>query len=276
MSDEAEEEVAESLIKASEEEEHDLPVDDVPSQEEEEKEVANAISQEESSDAKEKGGGPNEEERQEVPVPGQEPASSQPSSTLFSFLKQISQEKNEEAETPVNAPVGEEILETPVLEDLESVSPIDVALEGKSIPSRFREILEGKDSLDGAFFAMCKNESDKFLLSCSALIDKALLLVASTGKDKMFTIAKYSLTFVIASRSDDELSRYDRKENIGAMMYMEKKNAWNSLTLFYDKAGALLRAQESTIRQEDYSPLEWRYAVNIGKRILAKRKGQRI
>ena len=191
-------------------------------------------------------------------------------------------EKSEpEAGTEQAAPVAAEAdaedasIDAPLLEDLVSASPIDVALGGKQIPARLREILEKQGLTDGAFFTLCKEGSDKLLDASCALIDKALLAQSQDGKDKMFTISKYALTFVIASRSDDELSRYDRKENIGAMMYVDGKDSWNSITLFYDKEGELRGVDTQTIKQADYSQLEWKYATNIGERIIARRKQQK-
>ena len=186
-------------------------------------------------------------------------------------------EKPEPETTPVATEADDEDsnLDAPLLEDLVSASPIDVALGGKQIPARLREILEKQGLTDGAFFTMCKEGSDKLLDASCALIDKALMAQSQDGKDKMFTISKYALTFVIASRSDDELSRYDRKENIGAMMYVDGKDAWNSITLFYDKEGELRGVDTQTIKQSDYSQLEWKYATNIGERIIARRKQQK-
>ena len=186
-------------------------------------------------------------------------------------------EKPEPETTPVATETDDEDLnlDAPLLEDLVSASPIDVALGGKQIPARLREILEKQGLTDGAFFTMCKEGSDKLLDASCALIDKALMAQSQDGKDKMFTISKYALTFVIASRSDDELSRYDRKENIGAMMYVDGKDAWNSITLFYDKEGVLRGVDTQTIKQSDYSQLEWKYATNIGERIIARRKQQK-
>ena len=186
-------------------------------------------------------------------------------------------EKPEPETTPVATETDDEDsnLDAPLLEDLVSASPIDVALGGKQIPARLREILEKQGLTDGAFFTMCKEGSDKLLDASCALIDKALMAQSQDGKDKMFTISKYALTFVIASRSDDELSRYDRKENIGAMMYVDGKDAWNSITLFYDKEGELRGVDTQTIKQSDYSQLEWKYATNIGERIIARRKQQK-
>lgn len=186
-------------------------------------------------------------------------------------------EKPEPETTPVATEADDEDsnLDAPLLEDLVSASPIDVALGGKQIPARLRVILEKQGLTDGAFFTMCKEGSDKLLDASCALIDKALMAQSQDGKDKMFTISKYALTFVIASRSDDELSRYDRKENIGAMMYVDGKDAWNSITLFYDKEGELRGVDTQTIKQSDYSQLEWKYATNIGERIIARRKQQK-
>ena len=196
-----------------------------------------------------------------------EPEGEQPSFAEVSAKPDVSESKDAEDE--------DEGIDAPLLEDLVSASPIDVALGGKQIPARFREILEKLGSTQGAFFAMCKEGSDKLLEASSGLIDKALVAQSQDGKDKMFTISKFSLTFVIASRMDDELSRYDRKENIGAMMYVDGKDCWNSITLFYDKKGELVNTDTQVIRQADYSPLEWKYAINIGQRIIARRQQQR-
>jgi len=227
-----------------------------------------------------------EEEAQPVPEPVSEPqVADEASASSCEKTEELQPEqsgpapveKPEPETTPVATETDDEDsnLDAPLLEDLVSASPIDVALGGKQIPARLREILEKQGLTDGAFFTMCKEGSDKLLDASCALIDKALMAQSQDGKDKMFTISKYALTFVIASRSDDELSRYDRKENIGAMMYVDGKDAWNSITLFYDKEGELRGVDTQTIKQSDYSQLEWKYATNIGERIIARRKQQK-
>lgn len=177
----------------------------------------------------------------------------------------------QEPEPAVEA-VAAEDEEVPELEDLVEMTPVERALEGRTIPARLAAITEKLGRTDGALITLCKEGSDALLNASDDLIGKALSVQKQDGKDKMFTLDKYSLTFIVAAHGDDELGRYDRKENIGAQMFMSGKDAWNSVTLFYDEKGDLVDAKEAETSRSDYSALEWKYACGIGQRLLARRK----
>jgi hypothetical protein len=55
-------------------------------------------------------------------------------------------------------------------------------------------------------------------------------------------------------------------------MYMQNKTIWNVLYLEYNMSGKLLEAEEQVIRYEDFSQADWKYSVNLGDRILEKKR----
>ncbi len=68
------------------------------------------------------------------------------------------------------------------------------------------------------------------------------------------------------------LRALDRRNNVGAIMYAQGKTVWNVLYLGYTHAGTLYHAEEKTIKFEDFSQSDWKYVVNLGERILEKKR----
>jgi hypothetical protein len=162
--------------------------------------------------------------------------------------------------------------ETLVEETPKEPEVVDALLDGKQIPSRLRDALVMLKTHEGRFFTWCK-EGDPSLLSASAsLIDKALDAQRMDGKDKMFTISPFGLTVILSAGRDDQVSTFDRRANIGAIMYADKKDDWGCVTLEYDREGHLIKASEEEIKRQSYSAGDWKYVSTIGERLLAKRK----
>jgi len=159
----------------------------------------------------------------------------------------------------------------PVLEDVVT-SVVGGALDGKDVPAHLREILEFTQKVDGPFFTMCKQGDEQLLSASDGLIMKAQDAQHIDGKDKMFTLGQFGLTVILSAGRDDQMSRFDRRANIGAIMYAEGKDSWGCLTLDYDKNGKLRRANEEIINRKSYSASDWKYVTNIGERLLARRK----
>ena len=179
------------------------------------------------------------------------------------------------AETPYEEPVAKTpAQELPELEDLVTSSPSLVALEGKSLPLQFEAILEKLNVTKGAFFDLCKKGDEKLLNASSALIDKALLAQQSDGKEKLFTITQFGLTVILSTGRDDQLSQFDWKANIGAIMYAENKESWTGLILSYAVDKTLKNAYESLIDKKDYSSADWKYCIGLGNRLLERRRGK--
>ena len=55
-------------------------------------------------------------------------------------------------------------------------------------------------------------------------------------------------------------------------MYTQGKTVWNVLYLGYTHAVTLYHAEEKTIKFEDFSQSDWKYVVNLGERILEKKR----
>ena len=105
----------------------------------------------------------------------------------------------------------------PVLEDVVT-SVVGGALDGKDVPAHLREILEFTQKVDGPFFTMCKQGDEQLLSASDGLIMKAQDAQHIDGKDKMFTLGQFGLTVILSAGRDDQMSRFDRRANIGAIM----------------------------------------------------------
>lgn len=68
------------------------------------------------------------------------------------------------------------------------------------------------------------------------------------------------------------LRSWDRKNNVAAIMYSQGKTSWEALYLSYSLSGMLIQAEEKSILYEDFSHTDWKYVVNLGERILERKK----
>jgi len=67
---------------------------------------------------------------------------------------------------------------------------------------------------------------------------------------------------------------WDRRNNIGAIMYTQGKSKWQVLYLSYNHSGYLTKAEEKTLRQEDFSQSDWKYVMNLAQRILERKRSR--
>jgi len=144
-----------------------------------------------------------------------------------------------------------------------------------NLPSTLKEILERLSpewETENPFVSFCKQAEPQLLMGTAGLIEQARQSQLSDKKDKMFTIPGFDITVFLMAEKGDALRAWDRKENIGAIMYMQNKTTWNVLYLGYNVSGKLLQAEEQAIRYEDFSQSDWKYAVNLGDRILEKKR----
>ena len=142
-----------------------------------------------------------------------------------------------------------------------------------SLPKRLRDIL-GKleEKGENVFFDFCKTAEESLLKATSALIEQARQAQLSDNKDKMFTIPGFDLTVVLITGRSDMLRSWDRKNNVAAIMYSQGKTSWEALYLSYSLSGMLIQAEEKSILYEDFSHTDWKYVVNLGERILERKK----
>jgi hypothetical protein len=146
---------------------------------------------------------------------------------------------------------------------------------GGNLPSTLREILERLNpawETENPFASFCEHAEPQLLMGTAGLIEQARQAQLSDKTDKMFTIPGYDITVVLMVEKGDVLRAWDRKKHIGAIMYMQNKTIWNVLYLEYNMSGKLLEAEEQVIRYEDFSQADWKYSVNLGDRILEKKR----
>ena len=146
---------------------------------------------------------------------------------------------------------------------------------GGNLPSTLRDILERLNpewESENPFVSFCEKADPQLLMGTAGLIEQARQSQLSDKKDKMFTIPGYDITVVLMAEKGDVLRAWDRKKHIGAIMYMQNKTIWNVLYLEYNMSGKLLEAEEQVIRYEDFSQADWKYSVNLGDRILEKKR----
>ncbi|MDD3057242.1 MAG: hypothetical protein PHO72_02930, partial [Sphaerochaeta sp.] len=152
------------------------------------------------------------------------------------------------------------------------VLEMESSLEG-NLPSTIREILgKLKEKEENTFFDFCKTADPQVLMGTASLIEQARQIQQSDGKDKMFTIPGINLTVVLMAGKGDMLRAWDRKNNVGAIMYTQGQKTWKVLYLGYTASGSLYHAEEKTLKYEDFSQADWKYVVNLGERILEKKR----
>ncbi|MFA6774631.1 MAG: hypothetical protein WCR76_00015 [Sphaerochaetaceae bacterium] len=198
------------------------------------------------------------------PVEDAKPSEEEETPNVDDVMPEIPEERKE-AEPLPDPPKSEDGMQG-------KPSAIDVALEGKTVPFRMKEILGMLDRIDGRFFLMCKEGDARLLSATAGLIDRALEAQRTDGKDKLFTIGQFELTVILSAGRDDQVSLFDRKANIGAILYADKKDSWDCVTLEYGQAGILLKAKEEEIQRKSFSTGDWKYISTIGERLLEKRK----
>jgi hypothetical protein len=174
------------------------------------------------------------------------------------------------AKTGANTPqtVEKESITPPVIQLQEMESSFD-----GSLPSTIKEILgKLKDNTANVFFEFCKTAESQMLMGTSSLIEQARQAQMADNKDKMFTIPGIDLTVVLMAGKGDMLRAWDRKNNIGAIMYAQGKQVWNALYLGYTPSGSLYHAEEKAIRADEFSSSDWKYVINLGERILERKR----
>jgi hypothetical protein len=152
------------------------------------------------------------------------------------------------------------------------VQEMETTLEG-NLPSTIREILgKLKEKEENIFFDFCKTADSQVLMGTASLIEQARQVQQGDGKDKMFTIPGINLTVVLMAGKGDMLRAWDRKNNVGAIMYTQGQKTWKVLYLGYTPSGGLYHAEEKTLKYEDFSQADWKYVVNLGERILERKR----
>ncbi len=106
----------------------------------------------------------------------------------------------------------------------------------------------------------------------SDIINSALQVCVKDGRDKMFTIPDSKISVVVYKDSKDPMLQMQRRQNVGAMMYLNQTDTWDALELPVNENGALMAPSFSTISKHSFTDWQWRIVENIGMRILERRK----
>ena len=106
----------------------------------------------------------------------------------------------------------------------------------------------------------------------SDIIDSALQACVKDGRDKMFTIPDTKISVVVYKDSKDPMLQMQRRQNVGAMMYLNQTDSWDALELPVNENGALLTPSYTTITKHSFTDWQWRIVENIGQKILERRK----
>jgi hypothetical protein len=160
-----------------------------------------------------------------------------------------------------------------VEEENDKMDKIDIDAARTALPKKIQEILDKIEDVENSTFLRITEEGDMELLQgMASVIDQIRLVQVSDGKDKMFNIPNKDMTVVLTIGQDDLLRNWDRKNNIGAIMYTNEKDSWRALTLKYSKSGKLLVAREVEITKDDFEPVDWKFVVSTGQRFLDQKK----
>lgn len=142
-----------------------------------------------------------------------------------------------------------------------------------TLPPTIAEILIHLPAIEGSAFAsFVKEENGNLIAETASLIDQAKQVQRLDGRDKMFSVPGLDLTVVVADGRGDAMSAWNRRNSVGAMMYLQKKPHWSMLQLEYDRGGNLTGVDERIISAKEFSASDWKYVANLAERIMEKRR----
>ena len=142
-----------------------------------------------------------------------------------------------------------------------------------SLHPTIAQIVAHLREIEGSVFAAFARSGDAALLMQTAtLIDEAKRAQALDKRDKMFSVPGLDLTIVVAGGRGDAMNDWDRRNSVGALMYLQKKPHWSMLELLYDANGALVGAEERIISAKEFSTSDWKYVASLAQRILERRR----
>jgi len=180
------------------------------------------------------------------------------SGRYFSFVTKFSLNriKSKLSEPQIEIPASYEVQEEPPL---------------KEEPSQTFPLLS---SILGAF--QKPNPVTQYIANCSeqqkselsAIIEKALLASNENEKDKIFTIPETTISVCIFRNTKDPMLDIQRKENLGAIMVANERDSWDSLELYVNSLGNVVRTNYCKITKSSFSDWEWKIVEKLGKKIL--------
>lgn len=176
-----------------------------------------------------------------------------------------------EAEPEPAAPIQDELVPEEQAEEI-SQEPEPAPAEPDVLPL-LEHILKFSPSRNNPitiYLMGCQFQKQKELVNVIERARKSWLI---DGKDKMFAIPETEISVAIFSATQDPMVNIQRRENIGAVMYSQHKDSWNSLELSFDTSGQMIKADYNRVSRMSFSDWEWRIVEKLGNRIL-ERKGK--
>jgi hypothetical protein len=139
-------------------------------------------------------------------------------------------------------------------------------------PDKIAEIFSKLEKAETSkFYGICDAADAVFLAEMARVLEQVRLAQLADGKDKMFTVPDSDLTIVLTTGQDDLLRNWDRKNNVGAVMYSHGCEEWTALTLKYGRSGKLVRAVELGISKDDFQPIDWKFVVSTVERFQERK-----
>lgn len=190
----------------------------------------------------------------------------------------IEEDSSEDAPRPAEETIASE------QEEPEPVEPEEE--EPKAEPTPVHEHIQesvshGSDSiLDQVLKSFAKsNPVVQYVEQCSegqrdeleGVMEKALAACREDGKDKMFAIPDTTISVCIFRTTRDPMLEIQRRENVGALMFAGGHDTWNSLELYVNELGSLVKCEYRKVTRFSFSDWEWKIVEKLGQRILDRR-----
>ena len=105
----------------------------------------------------------------------------------------------------------------------------------------------------------------------AGVMEKALAACREDGKDKMFAIPDTTISVCIFRTTRDPMLEIQRRENVGALMFAGGHDTWNSLELYVNELGSLVKCEYRKVTRFSFSDWEWKIVEKLGQRILDRR-----
>lgn len=190
----------------------------------------------------------------------------------------IEEDSSEDAPRPAEETIASE------QEEPEPVEPEEE--EPKAEPTPVHEYIQesashGSDSiLDQVLRSFAKsNPVVQYVEQCSeeqrdelaGVMEKALAACREDGKDKMFAIPDTTISVCIFRTTRDPMLEIQRRENVGALMFAGGHDTWNSLELYVNELGSLVKCEYRKVTRFSFSDWEWKIVEKLGQRILDRR-----
>ena len=190
----------------------------------------------------------------------------------------IEEDSSEDAPCPAEETIASE------QEEPEPVEPEEE--EPKAEPTPVHEYIQesashGSDSiLDQVLKSFAKsNPVVQYVEQCTegqrdelaGVMEKALAACREDGKDKMFAIPDTTISVCIFRTTRDPMLEIQRRENVGALMFAGGHDTWNSLELYVNELGSLVKCEYRKVTRFSFSDWEWKIVEKLGQRILDRR-----